>query len=118
VGRVWSSRGAQQGVARCPHAGPWLDSNLFVTLPLILDEPTAPLDPLSEAALLRTLRELARDRIVILVTHRAATLAACTCVYFVSGGGIAASGTHRVLLASDADYRRYLAVTEPALPVD
>ncbi len=34
VGRVWSSRGAQQGVARCTHAGPWLDSNLFVTLPL------------------------------------------------------------------------------------
>src|SRR5262245_40222587 len=25
VGRVWSSRGAQQGVARCTHAGPWLD---------------------------------------------------------------------------------------------
>jgi hypothetical protein len=23
VGHVWSSRGAQQGVARCPHAGPW-----------------------------------------------------------------------------------------------
>ena len=34
VGRVWSSRGAQQGVARCTHAGPWLDSNLFVTLPV------------------------------------------------------------------------------------
>jgi hypothetical protein len=32
VGCVWSSRGAQQGVARCTHAGPWLDSNLFVTL--------------------------------------------------------------------------------------
>jgi hypothetical protein len=32
VARVWSSRGAQQGVARCTHAGPWLDSNLFVTL--------------------------------------------------------------------------------------
>jgi subfamily B ATP-binding cassette protein MsbA len=85
---------------------------------LLLDEPTAPLDPRSEAALLRTLRELARDRIVILVTHRAATLAACTRVYFVAGGGIAASGTHCALLASNADYRRYLAVTEPALPVD
>jgi hypothetical protein len=33
VGRVWSSRGAQQGIARCTHAGPWLASNLFVTLP-------------------------------------------------------------------------------------
>ena len=33
MGRVWSSRGAQQGVARCTHAGRWLESNLFVTLP-------------------------------------------------------------------------------------
>ena len=33
MGRVWSSRGAQQGVARYTHAGLWLDSNLFVTLP-------------------------------------------------------------------------------------
>jgi hypothetical protein len=33
VGRLWSSRGAQQGVPRCTLAGPWLDSNLFVTLP-------------------------------------------------------------------------------------
>ena len=33
MGRVWSSRGAQQGVARCMYAGPWLESNLFVTLP-------------------------------------------------------------------------------------
>jgi hypothetical protein len=36
-GRVWSSRGAQQGVARCTHAGPWLDSNLFVTLPVMTE---------------------------------------------------------------------------------
>jgi ABC-type multidrug transport system fused ATPase/permease subunit len=85
---------------------------------LILDEPTAPLDPSSEAALMRTLCELARERIVILVTHRAATLAACTRVYFVSGGGIAASGTHRELLASNADYRHYLAVTEPEVQVN
>ena len=34
VGHVWSSQGAQQGVACCTHAGPWLDSNLFVTLPV------------------------------------------------------------------------------------
>jgi hypothetical protein len=33
MGRVWSSRGVQPGVARCTHAGPWLDSNLFVMLP-------------------------------------------------------------------------------------
>jgi hypothetical protein len=30
-------RGAEQGVAPCTHAGPWLDSNLFVTLPVVFD---------------------------------------------------------------------------------
>ena len=33
MSRLWSSRGAQQGVAHCPLAGPWLESNFFVTLP-------------------------------------------------------------------------------------
>src|SRR5262245_51428698 len=34
VGHVWPSRVVEQGVARYTHAWPWLDSNLFVTLPL------------------------------------------------------------------------------------
>jgi len=38
---------------------------------LILDEPTAPLDPAAEAELIRTLRQLAQTRIVIIVAHRA-----------------------------------------------
>src|SRR5262245_31293842 len=29
-------RGAEQGVAACTHAGPWLDSNFFVTLPTVI----------------------------------------------------------------------------------
>src|SRR5262245_34634285 len=49
VGRVGSSRGVQQGVACCTHAGPWLESNLYVPLPtgciathlLIVFEPIA-----------------------------------------------------------------------------
>ena len=38
---------------------------------LVLDEPTAPLDPGSEADLMHTLHDLARDRVVIIVAHRA-----------------------------------------------
>ncbi len=78
---------------------------------MVLDEPTAPLDPGSESDLIKTLRALARDRIVIIVAHRADTLAACDRVLFVHGGTIAAAGTHLELLESNQAYRDYLAHT-------
>ena len=78
---------------------------------MVLDEPTAPLDPGSESDLIKTLRTLARDRIVIIVAHRADTLAACDRVLFVHGGTMAAAGTHLQLLESNSAYGEYLAHT-------
>ena len=83
---------------------------------IVLDEPAAPLDPASEAELLSTLTALARDRIVIIVAHRAGTLAACDRVFFVHGGTIAASGTHAHLLETDRDYQAYLAQSAAEIP--
>ncbi len=79
---------------------------------LVLDEPTAPLDPATEADLIKTLRALAKDRIVLLVAHRAGTLGACDRVYFVHDRTIVASGTHAELLRTCANYQAYQAVTE------
>ena len=79
---------------------------------LILDEPTAPLDPASETGLMATLRDLARTRIVVIVAHRANTLAACDRVLFINGGSLAGEGLHTELLESSPEYRAYLAVTE------
>lgn len=78
---------------------------------VVLDEPMAPLDTASEAALLRALRRISRDRIVIVVAHRAETLAACDRVHFLSDGTIAASGTHAELLRTCPAYDAYLAMT-------
>jgi ATP-binding cassette, subfamily B, bacterial len=83
---------------------------------IVLDEPAAPLDPASESELLKTLTDLARDRIVIIVAHRAGTLAACDRVFFVHDGTVAASGTHAHLLATDPDYQAYLAQTAAEIP--
>jgi ABC-type transport system involved in cytochrome bd biosynthesis fused ATPase/permease subunit len=55
---------------------------------------------------------LARTRIVIVVAHRASTLAACDRVLFVHEGTLEASGTHAQLLESSSSYRAYLATTE------
>jgi ATP-binding cassette subfamily B protein len=83
---------------------------------IVLDEPAAPLDPASESDLLNTLTALARDRIVVIVAHRAGTLAACDRVFFVHGGTIGAAGTHAHLLATDRDYQAYLAQSAAEIP--
>src|SRR5271156_3667404 len=83
---------------------------------IVLDEPAAPLDPASESELIKTLTALARDRIVIIVAHRAGTLAACDHVFFVHDGTIGAAGTHEHLIASCATYRAYLAQTSAEIP--
>jgi len=83
---------------------------------IVLDEPAAPLDPASESELLKTLTTLARDRIVIIVAHRAGTLAACDRVFFVHDGTIAATGTHAHLLATDRDYQAYLSQSAAEIP--
>src|SRR5579862_6655763 len=83
---------------------------------MVLDEPAAPLDPASESDLLKTLAALARDRIVIIVAHRAGTLAACDKVFFIHGKTIGATGTHAHLLATDRDYQAYLAQTDAEIP--
>ncbi|MGA7869495.1 MAG: ATP-binding cassette domain-containing protein, partial [Candidatus Binatus sp.] len=83
---------------------------------IVLDEPAAPLDPATESDLIKTLAALARDRIVIIVAHRASTLAACNRVIFIDGGTITASGTHAHLLATNLRYQAYLAQTAAEIP--
>jgi ATP-binding cassette subfamily B protein len=83
---------------------------------IVLDEPAAPLDPASESDLLKTLAALARDRIVIIVAHRAGTLAVCDKVFFIHGKTVGAAGTHAHLLATDRDYQAYLAQSAAEIP--
>jgi subfamily B ATP-binding cassette protein MsbA len=53
---------------------------------LVLDEPASALDPDNEALLIRTLRQLCRQRAVLLVAHGAALLAAADEVLRLEGG--------------------------------
>ena len=61
---------------------------------------------------MRTLRDLARDRIVLIVAHRAGTLAACDRIVFASAGSIVATGSNEELSRTCAPYREYLSITE------
>jgi ABC-type multidrug transport system fused ATPase/permease subunit len=82
---------------------------------LILDEPMGPLDPAAERSLLGVLRQLAHTRIVIIVAHRAETLASCDRVHLISEGRLCASGTHAELIGSCPLYEACLAMNGSSL---
>jgi len=66
---------------------------------LLLDEATSALDPETEAAINATLAKLAKDRTVLSVTHRLASVRNADQILVVDGGQIVEQGTHQELLA-------------------
>jgi subfamily B ATP-binding cassette protein MsbA len=71
---------------------------------LILDEPTSALDPQHEAMITATLRELKRERTIILVSHRLSTVADCDRIYVMHDGRVVEQGTHDELVAMRGHY--------------
>ena len=52
---------------------------------ILLDEPTSNLDSLNESIILRSLKDLGRDKTIVIVSHRESTMAAAEKVYEMSG---------------------------------
>ena len=71
---------------------------------LVLDEATSALDPETEAAITRTLMRVARDRTVIAVTHRLASVAQADRVFVLDRGRLVEEGPPDVLLARGGAY--------------
>ena len=77
---------------------------------LLLDEPTAALDPLTEHALFERYAASARDvgqrtgGITVLVSHRFSTVRMADLILVVSDGRIAEAGDHQALMARDGIY--------------
>ncbi|NZA28243.1 ABC transporter ATP-binding protein [Luteimonas sp. SJ-92] len=90
-------------------AGQWqrlaVARGLYRDAPLVIwDEPTAPLDARAEHAVYESLRGLSRDRTVVMITHRLASVRNADRIFFLERGALVEQGTHRELLAMDGRY--------------
>jgi len=75
---------------------------------LVLDDPLSALDVHTEAQVERALRRVLGQTTALVVAHRASTVLLADRVALLSGGRIAAVGTHSELLASNPEYRNLL----------
>jgi ATP-binding cassette subfamily B protein len=71
---------------------------------LILDDPLSALDVHTEERVTRALHEILAGSTALVVAHRPSTVALADTVALLSGGVIAASGSHRALLTSNPEY--------------
>ncbi len=72
---------------------------------LMLDEPTAALDPLAEAHLYQQYDVLAKDRTSLYISHRLASTKFCDRVAYLKDGKILELGTHDELIELKGEYK-------------
>ena len=77
---------------------------------LMLDEPTAALDPIAENDIYMKYNEMTRGKTSLFISHRLASTRFCDRIIFVADGNIAEEGTHEDLLALGGEYAKLFEV--------
>ncbi len=85
---------------------------------LVFDEPTSALDPTAEWNAFEHIRELAKGRAVILISHRFSTVRMADRIHILEHGRIAESGSHDELMALDGHYARMYELQARAYRLD
>jgi len=90
-------------------AGQWqrlaVARGLYRDAPVVIwDEPTAPLDAKAEYAVYESLRKLASNRTVILITHRLSSIRNADRIFFLERGELVEQGDHNELLRMNERY--------------
>lgn len=73
---------------------------------IVLDEPTAALDPIAESRMYEKYNELANGKSSIYISHRLASTRFCDRIIMLGNSGIIEEGTHEELLKKNGEYAK------------
>lgn len=72
---------------------------------LILDEPTAALDPIAESKIYSEFNIMAKNKTSLFISHRLASTSFCDRIILLENGCIAEEGSHQELISANKKYR-------------
>ncbi len=76
---------------------------------IVLDEPTAAIDPIEETRIYENFAQLAKDNTAVIVTHRLGSVRIADRIIVMKDGRIAETGTHNDLIELNGEYARMYA---------
>ncbi len=71
---------------------------------LLLDEPTAALDPIAESNMYQNYSQISKGRTAVFISHRLASTSFCDRVILIENGAVCEEGTHNSLIALKGKY--------------
>lgn len=76
---------------------------------VVMDEPTAALDPIAEAEIYGHLNQLVEHKTALFISHRLSSCKFCDRVAVFENGGVTQCGSHKELMVQEGLYRRMFA---------
>lgn len=82
---------------------------------IILDEATANVDPENERELMLAIKELTKEKTILMIAHRLKTVRNADRIYVIDKGKIAQQGTHEDLMKDKGIYRDFVSARSEAI---
>lgn len=73
---------------------------------IVLDEPTAAIDPIEESRIYKQFAEIAQDKTAVIITHRMGSARIADRIAVMDNGKLVEIGTHNELMESGELYRK------------
>ena len=78
---------------------------LYKSAPImLLDEPTAALDPIAESNLYENYHQISEGKTTVFISHRLASTSFCSRIILIENGQVCEEGTHTSLLREKGKY--------------